>query len=162
MGRRKPSPVHGVAIVDKPRGPTSHDVVARGRKAFERLQGTWLVTSEDRASSGMWVVTGQHAIFPMQNERPFVVHVADDGAISLQRRAEGYHASLQRFENDDYVVWNGGAYWTRLEGEWVAQLDDGSTAHYVVRGREVRYPVILTGEEKEVARRSRTREVECE
>ena len=36
-------------------------------------------------------------------------------------------------------MWNGGAYWTRLEGEWTAQLDDGSTAHYVVRGREVRW-----------------------
>ena len=104
-----------------------------------RLQGTWVVHQPDRSTTGMWCVDGNSAVFPMQNERPFVVHVADDGAISLQRRAEGYHASLQRFENDDYVVWNGGAYWTRLEGEWTAQLDDGSTAHYVVRGREVRW-----------------------
>ena len=104
-----------------------------------RLQGTWVVHQPDRSTTGMWCVDGHRAVFPMQNERPFAVHVADDGAISLQRRAEGYHASLQRFENDDYGGWNGGAYGTRLEGEWTAQLDDGSTAHSVVRGREVRW-----------------------
>lgn len=33
MGRRPPA-VHGVLVVDKPKGPTSHDVVARARKAL--------------------------------------------------------------------------------------------------------------------------------
>ena len=93
-----------------------------------------MVHQPDRSTTGMWCVDGQRRL-PVQNERPFVVHVADDGAISCWRRAEGYHASLQRFENDDSIVWNSGACWTRLEGEWTAQLDDGSTAHYVVRGR---------------------------
>ncbi|MFK7991453.1 MAG: tRNA pseudouridine(55) synthase TruB [Sandaracinaceae bacterium] len=34
MGRRRRSTVHGVLVVDKPRGPTSHDLVSRGRRAF--------------------------------------------------------------------------------------------------------------------------------
>lgn len=32
--KRRPSPVHGVLVVDKPRGPTSHDVVRLARRAF--------------------------------------------------------------------------------------------------------------------------------
>ncbi len=36
MGRnRRASRFHGVLVVDKPRGPTSHDVVARVRRAFD-------------------------------------------------------------------------------------------------------------------------------
>lgn len=31
----RPSPVHGVLVVDKPKGPTSHDVVAQVRKALK-------------------------------------------------------------------------------------------------------------------------------
>jgi tRNA pseudouridine55 synthase len=33
--RRRPSSVHGVLVVNKPRGPTSHDVVAVARRAFD-------------------------------------------------------------------------------------------------------------------------------
>ena len=34
MSRRRRSDVHGVLVVDKPSGPTSHDVVARARRAL--------------------------------------------------------------------------------------------------------------------------------
>lgn len=34
MGRRRRSTVHGVLVVDKPRGPTSHDMVSRARRVF--------------------------------------------------------------------------------------------------------------------------------
>ena len=34
MARRKPAQVHGVVVVDKPAGCTSHDVVDRLRKRF--------------------------------------------------------------------------------------------------------------------------------
>jgi tRNA pseudouridine55 synthase len=34
MARRKPSPFHGVLVVDKPEGPTSHDVVRWVRRAL--------------------------------------------------------------------------------------------------------------------------------
>lgn len=34
MGRRRTSHVHGVLVVDKARGPTSHDVVGRARRAL--------------------------------------------------------------------------------------------------------------------------------
>ena len=35
MARRRPSTVHGVAVVDKPAGVTSHDVVAQLRRRFD-------------------------------------------------------------------------------------------------------------------------------
>jgi tRNA pseudouridine55 synthase len=35
MARRKPPTVHGLAVVDKPAGLTSHDVVARARRQLE-------------------------------------------------------------------------------------------------------------------------------
>src|SRR5262245_48263272 len=40
MGRRRPATVHGIAVVDKPAGVTSHDVVAMLRRRFgERRVG---------------------------------------------------------------------------------------------------------------------------
>ena len=35
MARRRPPTVHGVAVVDKPAGVTSHDVVAQLRRRFD-------------------------------------------------------------------------------------------------------------------------------
>ena len=37
MARRKPPTTHGLAVVDKPAGVTSHDVVAMLRKRFDEL-----------------------------------------------------------------------------------------------------------------------------
>ncbi len=34
MARRRPATVHGMVIVDKPAGPTSHDIVAMARRRF--------------------------------------------------------------------------------------------------------------------------------
>ena len=59
MGRRKPSPVHGVAIVDKPRGPTSHDVVARGRKAFGTRQVGHAGTLDPMATGVLVLAVGR-------------------------------------------------------------------------------------------------------
>ena len=38
MGRRKPATIHGVTVVDKPAGMTSHDVVALLRRRFRERQ----------------------------------------------------------------------------------------------------------------------------
>ena len=38
MARRRPPTVHGVCIVDKPAGMTSHDVVSQLRKRFSERQ----------------------------------------------------------------------------------------------------------------------------
>jgi tRNA pseudouridine55 synthase len=38
MGRRKPATIHGVTVVDKPAGVTSHDVVALLRRRFRERQ----------------------------------------------------------------------------------------------------------------------------
>ncbi|MGF1467516.1 MAG: tRNA pseudouridine(55) synthase TruB [Sandaracinaceae bacterium] len=38
MARRRSSPVHGLLVVDKPSGPTSHDVVAWARRALGTRQ----------------------------------------------------------------------------------------------------------------------------
>ena len=135
---KRPQSARGGGATARGMGNSAEEVAARGRKAFERLQGTWLVTSEDRASSGMWVVTGEHAIFPMQNERKFDVCVNGE-QVTLERKSEGYHATLLRFEGDDFVVWNGGAYWTRLDGAWTFPQADGTLGRCVVAGRDVKW-----------------------
>lgn len=55
MARRRPATVHGTVIVDKPAGPTSHDVVAMLRRRFgERRVGH--AGTLDPAATGVLVV----------------------------------------------------------------------------------------------------------
>ena len=55
MARRRPATVHGTVIVDKPAGPTSHDVVAMARRRFgERRIGH--AGTLDPSATGVLVV----------------------------------------------------------------------------------------------------------
>lgn len=60
MGRRRPPTVHGVTVVDKPAGMTSHDVVAQLRRRFgERRVGH--AGTLDPDATGVLVVALGHA-----------------------------------------------------------------------------------------------------
>lgn len=60
MGRRRPPTVHGVTVVDKPAGVTSHDVVAQLRRRFgERRVGH--AGTLDPDATGVLVVALGHA-----------------------------------------------------------------------------------------------------
>lgn len=60
MGRRRPPTVHGVTVVDKPAGMTSHDVVSRLRRRFgERRVGH--AGTLDPDATGVLVVALGHA-----------------------------------------------------------------------------------------------------
>ena len=108
------------------------------RTTAERLQGTWMVhhlsgteltTGEcSQQSTGLWIVDGVHATFPLQNDRTFDVVTAADGSVTLERTAEGYKAALKVFhDSGNHVEWDGGAHWTRLDGKWSVADDSVGT-----------------------------------
>ena len=108
------------------------------RTTAERLQGTWMVhhlsgteltTGEcSQQSTGLWIVDGDHATFPLQNDRTFDVVTAADGSVTLERTAEGYKAALKVFhDSGNHVEWDGGAHWTRLDGKWSVADDSVGT-----------------------------------
>jgi len=55
----KPREVHGVVVVDKPRGPTSHDVVARMRRALGTRRVGHAGTLDPMASGVLVVLAGE-------------------------------------------------------------------------------------------------------
>ncbi|MCA9643391.1 MAG: tRNA pseudouridine(55) synthase TruB, partial [Myxococcales bacterium] len=50
---------HGVLIVDKPTGPTSHDVVARARRVFKTRAVGHAGTLDPLASGVLLVLVGE-------------------------------------------------------------------------------------------------------
>ena len=93
------------------------------------LSGTELTTGEcSQQSTGLWIVDGDHATFPLQNDRTFDVVTAADGSVTLERTAEGYKAALKVFhDSGNHVEWDGGAHWTRLDGNWSVADDSVGT-----------------------------------
>jgi tRNA pseudouridine55 synthase len=58
MGRRRKSRVHGVLVIDKPAGITSHDVVARVRRAFDERRVGHAGTLDPMATGVLVVMLG--------------------------------------------------------------------------------------------------------
>src|SRR4029078_1683225 len=58
MARRKPPTVHGLAIVDKPAGVTSHDVVGVLRRRFGERRIGHAGTLDPGATGVLWVGVG--------------------------------------------------------------------------------------------------------
>ena len=60
MGRRKkPATTHGIAVVDKPAGVTSHDVVAMLRRRFDERQVGHGGTLDPSATGVLVVAVGK-------------------------------------------------------------------------------------------------------
>ena len=59
MGRRARSTVHGVLVVDKPKGPTSHDVVRLVRRAFRTRAVGHAGTLDPMATGVLVIAIGQ-------------------------------------------------------------------------------------------------------
>ena len=59
MSPRRTAQVHGVIVVDKPRGPTSHDVVSRVRKAMDTREVGHAGTLDPMATGVLVVLVGQ-------------------------------------------------------------------------------------------------------
>ena len=59
MARRKPPTTHGLAVVDKPAGVTSHDVVAMLRKRFDERQVGHAGTLDPDATGVLLVGVGK-------------------------------------------------------------------------------------------------------
>jgi tRNA pseudouridine55 synthase len=57
--RRRPSTVHGILVVDKPRGPTSHDVVAVARRVFDTTQVGHAGTLDPMATGVLVLALGE-------------------------------------------------------------------------------------------------------
>jgi tRNA pseudouridine55 synthase len=58
MGRRRPAATHGVAVVDKPAGVTSHDVVGMLRRRFGERQVGHAGTLDPDATGVLVVAVG--------------------------------------------------------------------------------------------------------
>ena len=58
MARRRPPTVHGMCIVDKPAGMTSHDVVGQLRKRFSERQIGHAGTLDPDATGVLVVAVG--------------------------------------------------------------------------------------------------------
>ena len=59
MARRKPPTTHGLAVVDKPAGVTSHDVVGMLRKRFDERQVGHAGTLDPDATGVLLVGVGK-------------------------------------------------------------------------------------------------------
>ena len=59
MARRKPATTHGIAVVDKPAGVTSHDVVAMMRRRFDERQVGHAGTLDPDATGVLVVAVGK-------------------------------------------------------------------------------------------------------
>jgi tRNA pseudouridine55 synthase len=59
VAARRTASVHGVIVVDKPRGPTSHDVVSRVRKALDTREVGHAGTLDPMATGVLVVLVGQ-------------------------------------------------------------------------------------------------------
>ncbi len=59
MARRKPATTHGIAVVDKPAGVTSHDVVGMLRRRFDERQVGHAGTLDPDATGVLVVAVGK-------------------------------------------------------------------------------------------------------
>ena len=59
MARRKPATTHGLAVVDKPAGVTSHDVVGKLRRRFGERQVGHAGTLDPDATGVLVVAVGK-------------------------------------------------------------------------------------------------------
>ena len=58
MARRRPATVHGLCVVDKPPGVTSHDVVAMLRRRFDERQVGHAGTLDPDATGVLVIAVG--------------------------------------------------------------------------------------------------------
>lgn len=59
MGKKKKSKHHGVLVVDKPKGPTSHDIVAKVRRVFQTRSVGHAGTLDPMATGVLVVAIGE-------------------------------------------------------------------------------------------------------
>ena len=143
MSPRRTAQVHGVIVVDKPRGPTSHDVVSRVRKAMDTREVGHAGTLDPMATGVLVVLVGQGTkLAPyLTNEDKAYRATVRLGAATTTLDAEGQTTETRAVPTLDAAVLERAIDTERARTEQVppdvsAIKIDGVAAHAKVRRGE--------------------------